>query len=86
MRILLITIGLLLMIGGTVAIKRTQSIVNVSSGPDASNDQARPILDAVSKERSKTTGYVVLILGFGICVTGFFAKNPKVPEPHDTSA
>jgi len=74
------------MLGGIFAIKSPRAAVFFTSGPDASNEYAKPVIDDVSKERSKMTGYAALFLGVGVCAAGVLMKNFKIPAPHDTAA
>ena len=86
MRILVISIGVLLILGGGAAILRPRESIIPSSGPDPAGEVARPTLDYYSKEGTRKTGYAALFLGLGACAAGFLIKGFKVPEPNDHSA
>jgi hypothetical protein len=86
MKTLVLAIGCLLALGGAIAVITPKSSVIISSGPDATSDFPKPVLDDVSKERSKKLGYIAIILGAGICVAGFLATDFKALPPHDNAA
>jgi len=86
MRFLLISIGLILIVGGVFAIVSPRAAVLFSSGPDATSEYAKPVIEDVSPKRSALTGFAAIFLGLGVCTGGFLLKNFKVPDVHDNTA
>ena len=86
MKKLLLAIGFLLIIGGMLAVSNPKAGVMISSGPDAQSEYPKEVRDEYSKERSRKTGFVAIVLGVGLCAAAFFLKGLKTPEPHDTPA
>jgi uncharacterized membrane protein YfcA len=83
MKALLITIGCLLVLGGIYAIRSPRKSFVHSSGPDPASDYARPVLDEVSAERRKMTGYASLLVGVGFIAAGVFSKKVDLSKSLD---
>jgi len=86
MRLMLFTIGFVLILGGVYAVVSPRAAVLISSGPDAASEYPRPVFDQMSKERSKKLGCVALLIGVGFCTAAVWSRDLKVPEPHDNAA
>jgi hypothetical protein len=75
MKVLLLTIGFILVLGGMYTIRNPGAFVMSSSGPSPTSEFPVELRDNVSATRGQLTGYASLLLGVGSIAAGIFWKN-----------